>query len=56
MKLSVINPVKAILLIGHSNAGKSPLGDGIESGLSKDGRRFIHFDFAGFYGLYVQDG
>jgi adenylate kinase len=45
MKLSETNPARAILLIGHSNAGKSPLGDAIENELSIDGKRFIHFDF-----------
>jgi adenylate kinase family enzyme len=35
----------AIILIGHSNAGKSPLGSLLETDASSPGRRLLHFDF-----------
>jgi len=35
----------ALLLIGHSNSGKSPLGSYLEQLLSGPSRRFIHCDF-----------
>ena len=35
----------ALVLIGHSNAGKTPLGMAIEQGWSKPSCRWFHFDF-----------
>jgi adenylate kinase len=41
---SVKRPVKAVLLLGPTGAGKSPLGDCLEK-KGFNGRRFLHFDF-----------
>jgi adenylate kinase family enzyme len=37
--------ISAILLLGTSNSGKSPLGDYIQDHFSAPGKRFFHFDF-----------
>lgn len=37
--------VTAVLLAGHSNSGKTPLGRLVERDLSQARRRFVHFDF-----------
>jgi adenylate kinase len=38
-------PLHAIALIGHSNAGKSPLGTLIEQQAASEARRYLHVDF-----------
>jgi len=38
-------PIRAILLVGHSNAGKSPLGALLEARSAGDDRRLLHLDF-----------
>jgi adenylate kinase family enzyme len=35
----------AILLLGHSNSGKTPLGEMIARGMSSPERKFLHLDF-----------
>ena len=38
-------PLKAALLLGHSNAGKSPVGEALAARLSSEHRRLVHLDF-----------
>jgi adenylate kinase family enzyme len=39
--------IPAILIIGTSNSGKSPLGEYLQEHFSAPGKRFFHFDFGG---------